>query len=311
MSEESIINVKYRLIEIFSALNIEELDQIEKWISSHSFKKDLETKKSLIRSEKCLKNIGKTIKKLIPFEGELDSENITPPTVGDQADVTTKNSCHVDEFLYDDIEVDELIRQGKLKRFYCADCNSRNIKEVILLSHSTSRRASQYIFKYLLPKDLEDKQVLDVGSRLGAVLYGAYYFSNAGSIVGVEMNKECCDIQERIINQYSMDVDRIRVVHADILECSDIVHNSDIIIVNTLDHFLDAEKHREIWRFFKKHIKRGSYMITSRSMVETLAGLGMSEELIDWISICRSNQTENEVFFSTEDNEESFMYVVK
>lgn len=35
-----------------------------------------------------------------------------------------------------------------------------------------SRQALQYIFKVLLPKDLEDKQVLDVGSRLGAVIFG-------------------------------------------------------------------------------------------------------------------------------------------
>lgn len=35
-----------------------------------------------------------------------------------------------------------------------------------------SCQALQYIFKVLLPSDLEEKQILDVGSRLGAVLYG-------------------------------------------------------------------------------------------------------------------------------------------
>lgn len=35
-----------------------------------------------------------------------------------------------------------------------------------------SRQALKYIFTVQLPKELEDKQVLDVGSRLGAVLYG-------------------------------------------------------------------------------------------------------------------------------------------
>lgn len=35
-----------------------------------------------------------------------------------------------------------------------------------------SRQQLQYIFNVLLPNDLEEKQILDVGSRLGAVIYG-------------------------------------------------------------------------------------------------------------------------------------------
>lgn len=35
-----------------------------------------------------------------------------------------------------------------------------------------SRPTLQYIFNVLLPADLEGKRLLDVGSRLGAVLYG-------------------------------------------------------------------------------------------------------------------------------------------
>lgn len=55
-------------------------------------------------------------------------------------------------------------------------------QELIYISHSMSCQALQYIFKVLLPSDLEEKQILDVGSRLGAVLYGVstnttYYYS--------------------------------------------------------------------------------------------------------------------------------------
>lgn len=46
------------------------------------------------------------------------------------------------------------------------------LQDLIYISHSMSRQVLQYIFNVLLPKDLEDKQLLDVGSRLGAVLYG-------------------------------------------------------------------------------------------------------------------------------------------
>lgn len=42
---------------------------------------------------------------------------------------------------------------------------------LVYISHSISRRALCYMFKTCLPK-LKGKTVLDVGSRLGAVLYG-------------------------------------------------------------------------------------------------------------------------------------------
>lgn len=58
----------------------------------------------------------------------MDSETIIPPTVGDQADCSTVNTCHVDAFLYDEEEVENLVKEGKLKRFYCLDCHSRNVK---------------------------------------------------------------------------------------------------------------------------------------------------------------------------------------
>lgn len=92
------------------------------WIFS-----DLSKKKSLQTTEKILVIIGNTIKKLVPFEAEMPSETIIPPTVGDQADCTAVNSCHVDEFLYDEEDVEKLAKKGKLKRGYCKDCNSRNI----------------------------------------------------------------------------------------------------------------------------------------------------------------------------------------
>lgn len=89
---------------------------------------ELETKRLMKISEKCLINIGETIKGIVPFEAEMPSEKIAPPTIGDQADCNAVNTCHVDEFLYDQDEVHELVKDGKLKRHYCLDCNSRNIK---------------------------------------------------------------------------------------------------------------------------------------------------------------------------------------
>ncbi|CAK1543079.1 unnamed protein product [Leptosia nina] len=311
MAEESILNVKCRLLELFSELDDSELHSIEAWISTQSYKQDLEIKKLLLEKERKLSKIANSLKNMVPFEAEMPSEVIMPPIIGDQADCTKENTCHVDEFLYDDKEVDELVKSQKLTRFYCAECNSRNIKELIFISHSMSKQALQYIFYVLLPQDLEEKHLLDVGSRLGAVLYGAYYLCNASSIVGVEMNKECCEIQENIIKKFSMDSNRIKVVNADITERSDIVKNSNIIIINVLDFFVDVQKHKEMWHFFKKHIKKGSYLISNRSMTDTLDTLELSEEMAGWLKICKPHQVANEIFFDVEDYSELYLYTVK
>ncbi|XP_038212625.1 uncharacterized protein LOC119832885 [Zerene cesonia] len=310
MGDESVLNVKCRILDLISELGDHEVQNIEEWITSQSYRKDLEQKRNLQRSEKQLIKIANTLRKIVPFEAEMTTEKIEPPTVGDQADCTKENTCHVDEFLYDDKHVDELVKSEKLTRFYCSQCNSRKTKELIFISHSMSRQALQYIFTVLLPKDLEDKKILDVGSRLGAVLYGAYYFSNASTIVGVEMNKELCEIQENVIKKYSMDANRIKVVHADIMERNDIVECSNIIIINVLDFFVDIEKHKDMWYFFKKHIKKGSYLVSNRSMADTLNSLDIYEDMIGWLNICKPNQIENEIFFDLEDYNELYLYTV-
>lgn len=91
---------------------------------------DLERKRCLLNSEKKLKKIGDTLKKI---ETEMPSENITPPTVGDQSDCNKINTIHVDEFVYDEDDVEKLVKKGKLKRHYCVDCNSRNVKVIYCL----------------------------------------------------------------------------------------------------------------------------------------------------------------------------------
>lgn len=92
---------------------------------------DLERMKVLKNSEKTLLKIGNSVKQIVPFEAEMPSETINPPTVGDQADCNSTNTCHVDEFIYDDDAVDNLVKKGKLKKYYCTNCNSRDIKVII------------------------------------------------------------------------------------------------------------------------------------------------------------------------------------
>lgn len=124
------------------------------------------------------------------------------------------------------------------------------------------------------------------------------------------MNKECCDVQEKIIHQFSMDIDRIKVVHSDVTLRPDIIECANIIIINVLDFFVDVEKHKKMWYFFKNNIKKGSYLIANRSMAETLGSLEIFEEFMNWLTICKPNQLENEIFFDVEDYSELYLYII-
>ncbi|XP_011557087.3 uncharacterized protein LOC105387971 [Plutella xylostella] len=313
MSEEGFQSVKTRILKIFQDLDEGELSEIKDWICNQSYQKDLENMRKLNETDNKLVKIGKAIKKIVPLSAELPDENIAPPTAGDQSDCTVANTCHVDGFLYDDDETEQLVKKGLLKRYYCLDCHSRNIKDLIFISHSMSRITMQYTFKVLLPRDLDEKQILDVGSRFGNILYGAYYLTNASHIIGVEINQKFCDIQKQIMSKFSIDSNRVKMINSDIMECQDIISNSDIIILNALDFFVDTEQHRQIWKFCKKSFKKGSYLVTTRCVTELLESLNICEELSDWLTICKPCQLENEILFDTDDlvDIELFLYIVK
>lgn len=45
---------------------------------------------------------------------------------------------HVDDFLYDEDEVDELVAKGQLEKYYCGACGSKDIKSLVFITHSMS-----------------------------------------------------------------------------------------------------------------------------------------------------------------------------
>lgn len=63
----------------------------------------------------------------------------------------------------------------------------------------------------MLPRDcVEGATIVDVGSRLGVLCYGAYLMTNAARIIGVELNADFCALQESVIDKFAMG-DRIKV----------------------------------------------------------------------------------------------------
>lgn len=80
-----------------------------------------------------------------------------------------------------------------------------------------------YIFKQLLPP-LKDEIVLDIGSRLGPVLYGAYLYTSSPKIIGVEINPDFCKLQLDVIHKYKFG-NRIQIICNNIFNEIEVVRN--------------------------------------------------------------------------------------
>jgi hypothetical protein len=150
-----------------------------------------------------MKDIQHWLRLKVPAEAVVPSEAIIYGHEGtDFADYTATNTQSVDGFLYEEDDIDELCEAGKLARSYCTSCGSRNIKDLNFISHSFSIRELEFVFKdalrgvllEVLGLGLDKCCVVDVGSRLGSVLYAACVFGNVNEAIGIEMNSDLCKV---------------------------------------------------------------------------------------------------------------------
>lgn len=233
-------------------------------------------------SEEILDAIASDLRSCLPPEAVLPSEIIQPPAFGKNSDCKQQHTVHVDEFLYDNETVDALCDEGKLARNYCLQCGSFNTRPLTFISHSLSREKLLLIFKSVLPP-LDNKIVLDIGSRLGAALYGAYVYTKAAKIVGIEINSDFCNIQNKVIKKYNFQ-DRIEIIEGNIAHRPDVILSADVIIMNNVfEFFMEPEQQMSIWRFLRQTIKSGTLLVTIPSLEETFSCLQTGIILSEWV----------------------------
>ena len=125
--------------------------------------------------------------------------------------------------------------------------------------------------------------MLDVGSRLGAVLYGAYLFSGAGKIQGIEINKDLCEVQNRVIKAFNFG-GRVSVIHANMITRPDLFALADVVILNNVfEWFAESSEQIAMWRFLSSNIKAGALIITIPSIEKALEGLRLDMSIEMWI----------------------------
>ncbi|XP_038045939.1 uncharacterized protein LOC119720352 [Patiria miniata] len=220
----------------------------------------------------------------IPPDAVVKSERLFHPTSGEFAALDPVTVVSVDKFLYEDDEaIDEMCDEGMLSRNYCMDCGSHHTAPLNFVSHSASLLQLKFMFQKALP-DLAGKTVVDIGSRLGPVLYAAYFYSSASRIVGIEINAELCAIQEHIIRKFALK-NRIQIVTADVCTKASVLEEADVVIMNNVfEFFAPAGEQISIWKFLRRTLKKkDSYLVTVPSLEKSMEALQLSLDLPSWV----------------------------
>ncbi|ORZ14494.1 hypothetical protein BCR42DRAFT_329116 [Absidia repens] len=204
------------------------------------------------------------------------------------AEYNETNTVHVDGFLFSEEDVDDLCDEGKMSRNYCLDCQSRNVAPLNFISHSASVLQLQFLYQVALANKVKDKVVVDVGSRLGAVLYSGHLFTRARRLIGVEINEWFCQLQRDMIRKYKMD-DRIEIMCKDIQQLPDLLSKeADVVIMNNVFQFFsELPTQQEIWKYIRAQTskKPGLLLVTLPSLQEQLkeAGLSPTKQMKGWV----------------------------
>ncbi|XP_077587976.1 uncharacterized protein LOC144206720 [Stigmatopora nigra] len=182
-------------------------------------------------------------------------------------------SVHVDAFLYDDEHVDALCKEERMSRHFCLECGSKRTSLLEMVSHSFSVCELRFLFQNVLP-DLSGRVLVDVGSRLGAVLYGGFLYSSASRLVGIELSGDFVQLQNKMLHKYSMDA-RAQVVHADVCSQDALLQNADVVVMNNVfQYFMEVEQQIRAWKFIMQTLRKsGTLLVTVPSLHESLEPL--------------------------------------
>ncbi|KAL3989954.1 hypothetical protein ACH3XW_29725 [Acanthocheilonema viteae] len=233
-----------------------------------------------------LRKIAMDIRSELPMTAILPSETMYWPQTGLDSDCNRDTTVHVDAFLYDDDDVDELVDQGALSREYCAQCGCREIMSLTFISHSLSIDQLRYAFTVLVPltENMKGTLIVDIGSRLGAVLYAVYsYGSGLVNAIGIEMNKDFCELQKKVIEINGMDAN-VKVINDDVRKQAEVVGAADVIVLhNVFSFFLPLADQTECWEFLYKSVRPSAAIISNPAVEAVTDHLILSFRISDWL----------------------------
>ncbi|XP_064622893.1 uncharacterized protein LOC135485089 isoform X1 [Lineus longissimus] len=238
---------------------------------------------TLTNEDVVLESIKEDLRLTLPTNALSPAENILCPTVGVNSDCHPATTVHIDAFLYDEDAIDNLCDEGKISRNFCKRCGSHETAPLTFISHSMSSTQLKYIFRYAIP-DLSGKTVVDVGSRLGCVLYAAYGYSSAAKVIGIEMNSHFCGIQQTVVAKYGMQ-DRVMVICADVCTQQDVLAIADVVILhNVFEFFVPLQDQAKIWNFLHRSIRKsGTILVVTPGLEESQQYIEVDFDHRTWV----------------------------
>jgi precorrin-6B methylase 2 len=274
---------KTEFVALIDKLGSSDVGEFLQWIGD-SFSCSKEECSESQEEDLVMQQIVGDLKQHLTPNGILASETIIWPTDGVDSDCEPASTVSVDSFLYGcDEDIDEMCERGDLSRNYCLDCGSKRTKPLTFISHSASLAQLRFIFERLLPP-LNGKNVLDVGSRLGAVVYGAYLYNKSNcQIVGVEMNERFCQLQQAMLAKYGMG-DRCHIIFAKVEQSPRVVATADVIVLNNVFQFFQsAEQQKIIWQSIHDNTRAGQYIVSIPAVEEVTAHLTLPFTITSWL----------------------------
>ncbi|XP_033844445.1 uncharacterized protein zgc:109986 [Periophthalmus magnuspinnatus] len=286
---------KRELKKLLKLTRPEHVGRLLQWVTSS------EEVESLLRDNRSviLENISEELRSSLPLDAMMPSETYTQNKIQECA----RRTVHVDSFLFDENLLDSMCEAGTFSRTYCVQCGSTKTRDLEFLSHSFSVPELRFLFLNVLP-DLTGRVLVDVGSRLGAVLYGGHVFSSAARLIGLELNEDFVRLQNQVIHKYGFG-DRIQVLHADFCSQETLIQNTDVLIMNNVfEFFLEPHEQIRCWRFLVQNFHRkGSLLVTVpsldqcfRQIQETLPCDWLEELPVNYDLFLSSDADQNEAF---------------
>ena len=205
------------------------------------------------------------------------------------------NSFVLDDFLYNE---EEQLALG-IDNFFCPACNVTCPKRRCKVCKQHTSPRSQISCSYSMADladlstdlgDVSGLQLIDVGSRLGNVLYYFALTTYVRCAVGVEMDAFFVSLTESTIERFHRDWDdccvgpdgepaepRLQVIGGDIRLQKDLLVQSDVVVLNNpFEQLFRQADARELWCFIRANCCRtGQRLVTSPPLRETFTKLAM------------------------------------
>ncbi|EGD72754.1 hypothetical protein PTSG_04484 [Salpingoeca rosetta] len=216
-----------------------------------------------------LHTIRRYLAQQLESQGSLAAdEELHYPDRGENSDCNEQNTLSVDSFLFDADDVDDMIDAGDLPSHYCQDCGSRNISRLTFISHSMSLHQLKFMYNTIIPQYCPTvRHVVDIGSRLGAVLFAGCCLRPDLTYTGVEVNSTYAAQQRDVIDKFNLKA--INVVEGDVRQHTDLLQQADLVVLhNVFEFFGDKAYSQELWLTVLQALTRSNTFILSVPAIE-------------------------------------------